>query len=332
MAALPAPRCWILTDGKIGKINQCRGLAEALGYGDSAIAEKVIAPRFPWSILPPRWWLRPLAAGRGTPLTPPWPELIICCGRPAVAPAAAIRQRARGASVVVAVQEPKLPNASFDLIITAFHDRLGGAGVLQTTGAMNRIRETSLQQGRRDFAPAFANLPRPLVGIALGGANRRMKIHPERIEALVADCRKMLARGYGLVVTPSRRSPERLVAAMAQLAAEFGEDKIIVWNGLGANPYFGILALADYLLVTDDSVSMISEAATTGKPLYLLELSRGVGKFNQFADHLIRLNIARRFVGELEPPWHYEPLADTHTAALRVQELLAAKGFLVKPW
>ncbi|MCX8501403.1 MAG: mitochondrial fission ELM1 family protein [Alphaproteobacteria bacterium] len=328
MAAHPPSSCWILTDGLVGKVNQCLGLAEAVGFADWAIQPKIIKPRFPWRFLPPRWWFRPLAADPGAGLTPPWPQLLICCGRSAVAPAAAIRRLARGGCIVVAVQEPKLPNSSFDLVITAFHDRLKGENLLQTSGALNRISARTLEQGRQEFAAQFAHLPRPLVGVILGGSNRRMKISDQAVHRLLAQLRGLVAAGCGLVVTTSRRTPPEVVAACQQLVAEVGTKGLILWAGdgseAGKNPYFGILALADALLITADSVSMISEAATSGKPVYIAEISHSVGKFDQFVSHMINQGIARRFAGELDPPWSYEPLQDTATAALQVRKLLAA--------
>jgi mitochondrial fission protein ELM1 len=92
----------------------------------------------------------------------------------------------------------------------------------------------------------------------------------------------------------------------------------------GENPYFALLALADYIVVTCDSVNMISEAASTGKPVYVEMLPGGSAKSSRFLDRLREDGIIRNFTGALEP-YSYPPLDDMTRAAERVRSLIGAR-------
>ena len=100
-----------------------------------------------------------------------------------------------------------------------------------------------------------------------------------------------------------------------------GGDHSEIWDGQGENPFFGILGLADSLIVTGDSVNMVSEAASTGKPVHVVDLKGGSGKFTRFHRSLRNAGITRPFAGTLER-WDYEPLAETHRIAAEIRRRL----------
>src|ERR1700733_4644104 len=126
MAALPAvsetapppaaeggvPVVWVLHDGKAGMASQALGLAEATGF---PFVERALTVHLPWTYLPPQLWLGPLAAvsDQGAPLTPPWPDVVIGCGRNTVRPALAIRRASGGRTVVAQIQDPRLGRGQF---------------------------------------------------------------------------------------------------------------------------------------------------------------------------------------------------------------------------
>jgi mitochondrial fission protein ELM1 len=309
---------WILNDGKIGTLNQCLGLAEAIGL-DPVI--KIIEPRLPWRLLPSKWWIKPLAAQKrhAAQLAPPWPDVVICCGRAAAAPTAEIGRLSQGRTKVIAVQDPRLDPTRFDLIVVAIHDALRGPNVIVTEGALNRMTPAKFAEAASRFAPVFAPLPKPLVAVLLGGTNTHYRLDGaggaeigQRLRALSDQT------GAGLVITPSRRTDP---AAVAAISAALDPARSWIWDGTGENPYFGMLGLADHVLVTADSVSMASEAATTGKPIHILDLPGGGGKFGKFHERMRELGIARPFDGNLTS-WTYTPLNDTARAADRARALL----------
>jgi mitochondrial fission protein ELM1 len=312
--------CWVMTDGKVGMEVQCIGLAEALGFDPQV---KRIQVTKPWRWLPPQLVPNPLAAigPKGDGLARPWPDVLIASGRQTVAPSMAIRRASGGATFTVQIQNPVVAPAAFDVVIAPRHDRLTGPNVIETLGGLNRITEARLSAAAATFGPAFAHLPRPLVMVALGGNNRAYRFTKAIARRLGADLAQLCrSEGAGLLVTASRRTGPGTLAllrtALTGCAAE-------IWDGEGENPYLGYLGLADALVVTGDSVNMVSEAATTGKPVYVVELAGGSAKFSRFHQALRETGATRPFAGRLED-WSYPPLRDTETAAAEVRRRLAA--------
>ena len=140
------------------------------------------------------------------------------------------------------------------------------------------------------------------------------------ITAGVADRLAAWARdqGAGLLVTPSRRTGADNAAILADRLTGLPAR---IWDGTGENPYFGMLALADVLVVTADSVNMLSEAAATGKPVYVIGLEGGNAKFARFHRTMAEAGVTRPFGGALER-WHYEPVDDTGVTADTISRLL----------
>ncbi len=308
-------RAWVLTEGHIGMENQALGLAEAMGLAPEV---KRLRPRFPWSRLPPRLWFAPLRSpGReGDRLEPPWPDLLITCGKRAVAPSIAIRRASRGKTFTVHVQDPPARAHAFDLVVVPEHDSLRGDNVFVTQAAVHRVTPAKLAAAAERFAPELADLPRPIVAVLIGGSNRRYRLTP----AAAADIAEGLARlcsvhGAGLAVTASRRTGAENEAVLRRRLADL---PAVMWDGSGENPYFGYLGLADAIVVTCDSVSMASEACATGKPLYVVELEGGSRRIGRFHRNLRRAGITRPFTGALER-WSYARPDDTARAATEVK-------------
>src|SRR6202521_4364136 len=155
-----APLVWVLHDGKAGMASQALGLAEAAGF---SFAEKRLSVRRPWAWLPPQLWLTPLRAGSeaGVALPPPWPDLVIGCGRHAAMPALAIRRASGGHTFAAQVQDPRAGRDEFDLLFVPEHDRLRGSRAVVTCGAIHRVTPARLAEERGRF-PALAELPRPI--------------------------------------------------------------------------------------------------------------------------------------------------------------------------
>ena len=312
------PRTWLLTDGKAGMESQCLGLAEALGVVPEI---KRIAPRLPWRWLPPQLWLSPLHApgATGDALAPPWPDLLIATGRATVAPALAIRKAGGGATVAVQIQNPTVDPGRFDVVIAPAHDGLAGENVVTTLGALHRVTPKRLDAAARRFAPRYAALPRPLVAVLLGGANRQFRMPAETAERLGQLLADAAAHGAGLAVTPSRRTGD---GNLRRIAARLDGLPVDIWDGNGENPYFGILALADAIVVTGDSVNMVSEACATGKPVHVFQLDGGSRKFTRFHAVLEAHGMTRPFTGRLER-WTYVPPDDMARAAAAVRRCLS---------
>jgi len=311
--------CWVVTEGAAGMENQGVGLAEALGVTPVV---KRVRLRTPWKQLTPflRVGNRFAFSAEGDPVGPPWPDVLIAIGRQSNPAALAARRHSGGRTFTVRIQDPQIAPRHFGLVVVPEHDKLRGPNVITTRGALHRVTRAVLDEAAARHAARLDHLPRPRVAVLVGGSNGVYHLTPT-VMGDVADNLARLAEehGAGLMVTPSRRTGADneaiLRARLSGLPAE-------VWDGTGENPYFAYLALADAVVVTCDSVSMVSEACFTGKPVYVIELEGGSPKFRAFLDALYRDGIARPFAGTLEH-WTYAPFDDTTRVAAEVRRRLA---------
>jgi mitochondrial fission protein ELM1 len=310
----------VLHDGKAGMASQALGVAEAAGF---PFVEKPLAVRRPWVWAAPSLWVAPLrvVTQSGRLLTPPWPDAVIGCDRNAVRPALAIKRASGGRTIAAHIQDPRFGRDRFDLIVVPRHDRLRGPRVLVTEGAVHRVTPTRLAAERHRF-PALAILPRPIIGVLVGGANGAYRLDAEKLVEIADQIAAAVKRrGGSVVVTPSRRTGPDGVRLLREHLAEIPGQ---VWDGVGENPYFAYLAVADALIVTADSVSMVSEAAATGKPVYIVDLPGGDAKFTRFHEAMRRAGITRPFAGEIEH-WSYRPPDDTARAGAALRDLVVVR-------
>lgn len=319
---LSALACWVLSEGHVGMENQALGLAEALGL-EPAI--KRLWPRAPWSWLPPRLWVAGTHApgSKGDRLAPPWPDLLISCGKRAAAGAIAVKKASGGTCAIVHIQTPPLPLNRFDLLVIPAHDGTTGVNVHVTDAAVHRVTPERIDRAAAEFAPSLSELPSRRAAVLIGGSNNRYQLTEaimRRVTGQLADLAR--SQGIGLLVTPSRRTGEKNEAILREALADV---PAVIWDGEGDNPYFAWLGLADWILVTCDSVSMTSEALSTGKPVYVIALE---GHSRRIADFHGRMNAAgftRPFDGALDT-WRYTPPDDTAKAAQAVRKMLERRG------
>jgi len=319
-ASAATPLVWVLHDGKAGMASQALGLAETTGF---PFIEKSLTVRAPWAYLPPHLWLAPLTAvsDGGLPLRPPWPDVVIGCGRNTAAPALAIRRASGGRTIAAQIQDPRLGRDAFDLMVVPEHDRLRGPRVITSKGALNRVTPEKLADAARRF-PQLAALPRPILGVLIGGSNRAYRLGLDRLGQIAdAVAASVKAGGGSAVVTPSRRTGAEGVALLRERLQGL---PAAIWDMTGDNPYYAYLAVADAFLVTADSVSMISEAAATGKPVHIIGLDGGDAKFARFHQAMREAGITRPFAGRVES-WRYEPLDDTARAGAALRALVLGR-------
>lgn len=313
MTEIPANlTCWVLTNGMAGFETQVIGVAEALGLAPEV---KRVAPT------PPFKWMAPWGpAQRQADICPSWPDVLIASGRQSIPYARMIRKKSGGKTFTVILQDPRVSPANFDFVWAPAHDRLSGPNVLSTPVSPHRLTRKRLAEEAALFAPQVAHLPHPRVAVLLGGTNAVYRLTDDVAARLGRDLAAIAATGAGLMVTPSRRTGESQTRIVKEALAG---KAAIVWDGTGANPYFGFLGLADAVIVTCDSVNMVGEAAFTGKPVHVIELEGGSPKFRRFLDAIYESGAARPFRGALEN-WAYEPLDATGDIAEAIAARLAA--------
>jgi len=306
---------WILSEGYAGLQAQALGLAEAAGLRPDL---RVLTPRPPWKWVAASLWPKPLAAVPEA-VRAPLPELIIGCGGVAAAVGAALRRDHRP---VVQIQHPRMDPRRFDLIVANRHDELSGPNVVVIRTALHRVTTAKLAASAEEWRGRFAHLRRPLVAVLVGGSNGRFRLDAAVARGLAGQLAEMMGRdAVGVAITPSRRTDP---AAMRVLAETLGPLGAWVWDGSGDNPYFGMLALADAIIVTVDSVSMVSEAVATCAPVMLADLPGRSRRNFLFTEGLLRDGRVRAFVGRLEK-WPVAPLDDTPAAAAEMCRRLGLK-------
>lgn len=302
MGALPAS--WIICRDYAGLQAQALGLGERAGLAPVALS---IEPRIPWRWMPPRLWPDPLQAACLTALPPG--ALAITAGGAGGAVGAAMR---RGGVRVVQVQDPRLPLDCFDLVVANPHDRLRGDNVVTVRTALHRATPERLAAARLLWAPRFAALSRPLVAVLVGGSNGRHRLERPEGEVLAAGLALLMRKDrVGLALTPSRRTSPAVREALWRKLAPLGAW---LWDMAGENPYYGLLACADAIVATVDSVSMVSEAVATTAPVLLARLPGRSRRIDGFMQSMVDEHRVRDFNGRLES-WDARPLDDTQEAA-----------------
>jgi mitochondrial fission protein ELM1 len=201
----------------------------------------------------------------------------------------------------------------FDVVVVNRHDELTGPNVVVTRTALHRATPERLAAAAATWRPCLAHLKRPLVAVLLGGNNGRFRFDADVARELAGQLASMMRNdGAGVAVTPSRRTDPAAARVLAEALLPLGA---YVWDGTGENPYFGMLALADAIIVTIDSVSMVSEAVATAAPVLLAKLPGRSRRNRLFMEALLREHRVREFSGRLEQ-WKVQPLDDTcHAAA-----------------
>lgn len=311
--------CWVLTDGSVGMENQGLAVAGAVGL---PIRVKRAQTARPWRWLP--WQLRfgalkRLRAG-GDSLRPAWPRLLITCGCQNVPLSIAIRRLSEGRTFTVHIQDPKTAFSRFDLVAVPRHDGVSGANAVLTLGSPHRVTPDKLRNppGAR-LLQRQTDLPRPRLAVLLGGQSKAFRFTEARARALAARLRQLTEdSGGSLLLTPSRRTPAGVIAVLRQALAGLPR---VFWDGRGDNPYFAFLQAADYLVVTGDSVNMVTEAAGTGKPVYVFQLEGHSARFDRFHAGMQRHG-ATRPLGQALEHWSYEPVNDSEKIAAKIRSAL----------
>ena len=305
-----SPTAWIITDGKAGDLAQCVGVAEAMGLAPS---QRVVRPRAPFTWLMPRGPidLRESPGRPGSPIAPPWPDIAIASGRRAVPYLRAVKRLSRGRCFTIFLKDPRTGAGASDFIWVPAHDRLRAPNVMTTLVSPHKVSAEALAEARRAPPGPITALPAPRVAVLVGGDSRHHRFKPEDIERLAASLDSLAASGAALMGSRSRRTSPALAEAVGQVFARHGGWW---WDGRGPNPYLALLAHADAIVATADSVNMIGEAAATGVPVLVFEPTGGHGKIGKFLNGLAEHGVVHRFEGNLVGE-RYEPLDSTRAIA-----------------
>lgn len=314
-------QAWGISDGSAGMVAQLRGLLEALELPYEL--KRCVRKK-------PQVWLPNTFAGDvWSQLTPdsdslkaPWPKLVITCGRRSAPLGLAVKDASGGATKAVHIGNPQGKNDRYDLIVAMLHDRLYGTNVIDTQFSLHRITSELLRREREYYLPRMRGRLKPLVAILIGGSTNKYRFGKKAMLEIFDMIEMLLGHSSAsLLVSTSRRTGE---ANEAMLEKRYGGYKRIWIAEKGdANPYLGFLASADFIIVTNDSVNMMSEAAATGKPIFIFDLPGHENtKPASFAHMLLESGVARRLEVPF-PEWTYPSCNETDKVVAKIRERLA---------
>lgn len=310
---LPAPITWCITSGGAGHEAQCLGVCDALHITPVI---KRVNPKGVYKLLAP---IGPAMANQT--IMPPWPDLLIVSGRQSLPYARGIKRHSKGKTFVAVLQKPGLPSSWFDFIWVPACDHLIGDNVFTTLMAPHRLSEGKLLEAQRQFQSLISTLPKPIVTVLIGGPSRSFDFGLKEASQLARDLVQLhQATGCSFLISYSYRTPSPFKQIFSQALFSL---PVHIWDGEMPNPYLGYLSLANYFIVTSDSINMLGEAAYTGKPIYAYPIPFRHKKFKQYYAQLIQLDVIRWYDGSLNY-WSYSALDATKKIAQALYIRLAA--------
>lgn len=312
---------WVLTDDRAGNVSQCMGVAEALGLPFARIDINYNSlAKLPNALLGRH--LTGLNRESRDKITAPWPDAVIAAGRRTAPVARYIRKQSKNQTQLFHIMNPGATGSSdFDMIFIPAHDQKKlETNEQQIIGAPHRVSEDKLLIEKDRWAPSFATLPSPRIAVIVGGATKNRAFTSEMSQALGRQINELATKtGGSILLTTSRRTGD----AAADLIKEIHvPSSIYQWGDTGENPYFGYLACADDIIVTGDSVSMCSEACSTGKPVAIYAPEDMISaKHQRMVSHLVEGGYAQKFDGNL-PVQKAGRLNTTQEIADKINSLL----------
>jgi len=332
-------KVWILTDDRIGSANQSMGLAEFL-VQDKYITKKIVYNNF---VKLPNILRKSIFLGvdfsKSDKLGDDYPDLVIFAGRRLAPVALDIKKKSQNKTKIVCNMHPSMSLNGFDFVVLPEHDGYKGnsSNVLVTNGSINRVKTENMKKDGDKWKKALEKLPKPYVGFLIGGDTKSTQFPPEEFGKLTKQLSKLTKDlGGSLLITTSRRTG---LECLAKLKANLNCPYYLYdWNDenkkapkdknpLG-NPYFAYMGLSDYLVATCDSMSMVSEACSTGKPVYVYKPEgSGTKKHFRFSDGLIKNGFVKEITTNTKKliKYKYEKLIESKRIAELIRKQLKEK-------
>jgi len=303
----------LLTEGLHGMISQVEGLAKALNL--EYFHEKIELNNF-WKLIPP--FLTPVKKYVFKNNIEKEFDIIISCGRKSVVPSIYLKKNSNKEIINIHIQNPKVSLNNFNYIIAPEHDGISGKNVISSKGALHYLTIEEIEKSR-DYLQNKSNTKKDILTLILGGPTKYYNYSTQNIKSIFSNIKNLTEKNnLHLIVIPSNRTPmETVLLAKSELM----KDTTIV-ETVDKKAYLSALCLAKYIVVTCDSSSMISEAALTGKPVYvaMIETKRNDKRFKEFRKLFENMNILRKLDDKLET-WSYEKLDEAN----RVSKLIKLK-------
>ena len=305
----------LLTEGMHGMVSQVEGMAKALG---AEFSHKTVKLNFPWALIPPKFTpvsgivlKEKININEGENI-----NLVISCGRKSVIPSILLKKKNPNL-FTIHVQNPKVSLKNFDFIIAPEHDNLSGDNVYSSKGAIHYIKESEIDNEKL-YLKRNINSEK-VVSLILGGPNKYYNFDEDQLLNIFNQIKSdFVSQGYKVIIIPSMRTPKSSIEFAIKEMGPFGH----VVNHIDKQAYLSAYALANYVIVTCDSTSMISEAATSGKPIYVARMKpkKNDYRFKKFFKLFREMGITRE-LGEKVESWTY----NKHNEAERIGKLIRSK-------
>ena len=302
----------LLTEGMHGMISQVEGLAKAL---DIQFTHQKVELNSFWKLIPPN--LTPISNLVFKKFDVSDFDIVISCGRKSVIPSIYLKKNSKKKVLNIHIQDPKVSLTNFDLVIAPEHDNLNGNNVITSKGAIHYLTLDDIKNNHNYLSDKL-NKNQEYLLLVLGGPNKYYDYSDTNLKNIFGKVKKILdSNNLQAIVIPSMRTPKRTI----NLASEcLGKENLVI-NNVDKKAYLSGLSLAKYIVVTCDSTSMISEAALTGKPIYIAEITAKINdkRFKKFRDLFGKLNITKNLNEKLEI-WTYKSLNETNRIAEEIKK------------
>ena len=309
----------LLTQGMHGMVSQVEGLAKALRLN---FKHQNIKLKPFWNLVPPK--LTPISENLLTEKFVCDSKIIISCGRKSVISSIALKRRLGSQIFNIHIQDPKVSFKHFDLIISPEHDGIKGENVLTTRGSIHYLTKKEILDNVKYLS--LDQKKRQIVTFVIGGPNKYYDYSDEQIHFLFNKVKTIFTPDkYKIVVIPSYRTPEEVIKKAYNT---FHLNHFVV-KKIDKKAYLSSLAQADYIIVTCDSTSMISEAAVTGKPVYMamMKPKKSIRRFKSFYSQFKSLGIAKELTGTIDN-WSYDKLDEVNRIAPLIKEKMKSNGII----
>ena len=305
----------LLTEGMHGMMSQVEGLAKALDIDFTH--HKVELNSF-WKLIPPKF--TPITNLTFNLVDTNDFDIIISCGRKSVIPSICLKKNSKKKIYNIHIQDPKVSLKHFDFIIAPEHDGLTGENVILSKGSIHYLTNEEIINNR-EYLSERLNKDKEYLSLIIGGPNKYYDYSEQNLKKVFDKVKKILeTNNLQAIIIPSMRTPKKVIDLSENY---FGQDHLVI-KDIDKKAYLSCLSLAKYIVVTCDSTSMISEAALTGKPIYIAEIPAKINdyRFRKFRDLFSKLNIVKNLDDKIEI-WNYQILDESNRIAKEIKRKIS---------
>ena len=298
----------LLTQGMHGMISQVEGLAKALNLN---FTHHTVELNNFWKVFPPK--MTPILQSVYKKIDHLDFDVIISCGRKSVIPSIHLKSNSNKKVFNIHIQDPKVDLKHFDFIIAPEHDAIRGQNIINTKGAIHYLTENEISENKDYLSSFIKKDERKIFTLIMGGPTKYYDYSTKNMKNIFTLLNELIKKyNSQLVVVPSMRTPVNTIYYAKEY---FGNNHTVIMD-VDKKAYLSALALAENIIVTCDSSSMISEAALTGKPIYVANIlpKKNDKRFQRFRNLFRELNITR-ILGEEIENWNYQKLDETNRVA-----------------